>query len=120
MQKEYECQNCGERCTYSYLVEGKANIFPDIPNLTERLYPGELVPVAECPECEGLMHEVVKNEVAQVIEEFKEHYRKAKGMEKGCKTILGQDVWEAMKIVEMRKQAENPPMVQVCMPGRDM
>ena len=33
-------------------------VFPDIPDLTERIAPGEPVPFGECPDCGALVHEI--------------------------------------------------------------
>lgn len=33
-----------------------AHVFPDIPDLLERISPGEPVPIGECPDCGALVH----------------------------------------------------------------
>jgi DNA-directed RNA polymerase subunit RPC12/RpoP len=50
MPKSYECTNCGR-------VDGPLKrVFPDIPDLLERIAPGEPVPEGECPHCGFLVH----------------------------------------------------------------
>jgi len=51
---QLECQNCGKRMVEADLK----NAFPDIPDLCERVCPGEIVPWGECPDCGALVHEV--------------------------------------------------------------
>lgn len=46
----YTCDNCGHRCPEFEVA------FPDIPDLLERINPGERVPAGECPECGALVH----------------------------------------------------------------
>lgn len=52
----YHCYNCDR--DYDSLV----NQFPDIPDLLERIAPGEPVPDGECPECGALVHEVKRHD----------------------------------------------------------
>jgi len=47
-----ECGNCGRVSDESEL----RHVFPDIPDLTERIAPGEPVPFGECPGCGALVH----------------------------------------------------------------
>ena len=47
-----ECGNCGKVADEEEL----AKVFPDIPDLTERIAPGEPVPLGECPACGALVH----------------------------------------------------------------
>jgi endogenous inhibitor of DNA gyrase (YacG/DUF329 family) len=35
-------------------------VFPDIPDLLQRISPGEEVPIGECPDCGALVHVVEK------------------------------------------------------------
>ena len=70
-----ECGNCGRVWDEADL----AQIFPDIPNLTERIAPGEPVPFGECPECGALVHAVRETFMCQVCgkvvkaEDIREH-----------------------------------------------
>lgn len=48
------CDDCTHICTEEDLKVHLA----DVPNLAERLSPGELVPYGECPECGALIHEL--------------------------------------------------------------
>ena len=82
-----ECDNCGKVCDEAEL----ARVFPDIPDLTERIAPGEPVPAGECPDCGALVHairqtfmcrvcgEVVKAE--GIREHLIEHNPNAEGMD---------------------------------------
>ena len=46
----YSCPNCGA-------VHRRLKVeFPDIPDLLERIAPGEPVPAGECPDCGALVH----------------------------------------------------------------
>jgi hypothetical protein len=49
-----ECGNCGKVSDESELTHP----FPDIPDLTQRIEPGEPVPFGECPECGALVHAI--------------------------------------------------------------
>ncbi len=49
-----KCQNCGWTGDEGMMK----NPWPDIPDLTERMAPGEPVPSGECPECGALCHPV--------------------------------------------------------------
>lgn len=49
-----ECGNCGR----VWHEKDLAHVFPDIPDLTKRIAPGEPVPYGECPECGALAHAV--------------------------------------------------------------
>ena len=70
-----ECGNCGRVWDEADL----ARIFPDIPNLTERIAPGEPVPFGECPECGALVHAVRETFMCRVCgkvvkaEDIREH-----------------------------------------------
>lgn len=47
------CDNCGK----TFAEESElAHVFPDIPDLLERIAPGETVPIGECPDCGALVH----------------------------------------------------------------
>jgi len=46
------CDDCAYICEAAELTVS----FPDIPNLLERVSPGEPVPYGECPKCGALMH----------------------------------------------------------------
>lgn len=46
---QFECQNCGE-------VWGENELVNPIPDLVERVAPGEPMPAGECPECGALCH----------------------------------------------------------------
>ena len=47
---------CGN-CQKIMLSEDElAHVFPDIPDLLERISPGEPVPIGECPDCGALVH----------------------------------------------------------------
>ena len=46
----YECQNCGKAFPEAKLVT-------PIPDLEQRVMPGEPMPAGECPECGALCHE---------------------------------------------------------------
>lgn len=50
-----QCGNCQK------IMHGEdelKHVFPDIPDLLERISPGEPVPIGECPECGALVHAV--------------------------------------------------------------
>ena len=49
---EYECGNCGRYFKEDQLV----HVFPDIPDLAQRVEPGGVVPAGECPECGALAY----------------------------------------------------------------
>jgi hypothetical protein len=51
----YECDNCG--CRYPATNKLK-HVFPDIPDLLQRLDPGGTVPAGECPACGALVYAV--------------------------------------------------------------
>jgi len=82
-----ECGNCGK----VWDEEELTRVFPDIPDLTERIAPGEPVPAGECPECGALVHvvretfrcrvcgQVVK--AADIREHLIEHNPNAEGMD---------------------------------------
>ena len=82
-----ECGNCGK----VWDEERLTRVFPDIPDLTERIAPGEPVPAGECPECSALVHvvretfrcrvcgQVVK--AADIREHLIEHNPNAEGMD---------------------------------------
>jgi len=53
---EVECGNCGRVLAEAELT----HVFPDIPDLTQRITPGEPVPAGECPECGALVHGIHK------------------------------------------------------------
>ncbi len=48
--------HCGD-CNVTFREDELVVKFPDIPNLLERLAPGESVPYGECPQCGALAHE---------------------------------------------------------------
>jgi predicted RNA-binding Zn-ribbon protein involved in translation (DUF1610 family) len=50
---KFICPNCG-RILHS--ENELAHPFPDIPDLLERISPGETVPYGECPNCGALVH----------------------------------------------------------------
>lgn len=58
------CQNCGSE------FESLAVEFPDIPNLTDRIMPGEVVPDGECPNCGALVHEKSADKLGMTAREF--------------------------------------------------
>jgi len=49
---EHACDNCGR----VWKTEDLASIFPDIPDMTERLEPGNEIPSGECPHCHCLTY----------------------------------------------------------------
>ena len=49
-----ECGDCGRISDETEIVR----VFPNIPDLTERIAPGEPVPFGECPDCGALVHEI--------------------------------------------------------------
>ena len=50
-----QCDNCGAR-----FASGELTVeFPDIPDLAERVSPGEAVPCGECNDCGALCHEML-------------------------------------------------------------
>ncbi len=51
---KFECGNCGK----VWDAEELTRVFPDIPDLAERIAPGEPVPAGECPDCGALVHAV--------------------------------------------------------------
>jgi len=55
MKKTFECQNCG-----NIWYEGElTREFPDIPDLGQRVSPGERVPAGECNTCHAVVHEIL-------------------------------------------------------------
>ena len=70
-----ECGNCGRVSDESELT----HVFPDIPDLTQRIAPGERVPAGECPECGALAHAIQETFMCQVCgqvvkaEDIREH-----------------------------------------------
>lgn len=55
---KYQCPNCGVfECSASSDLR---SVFPHIPDLLERIAPGEPVPARECPHCQAgaLVHEI--------------------------------------------------------------
>lgn len=74
------CENCRKK------YEGKHEltaVFPDIPDLLERIEPGETVPAGECPDCGALVHGYEDQETlcctlcgdAVPINDLREHLR---------------------------------------------
>lgn len=49
-----ECGDCGRIYDEADIVR----VFPNIPDLAERIAPGEPVPFGECPDCGALVHEI--------------------------------------------------------------
>jgi len=49
-----ECGDCGRISDETEIVR----VFPNIPDLAERIAPGEPVPFGECPDCGALVHEI--------------------------------------------------------------
>jgi endogenous inhibitor of DNA gyrase (YacG/DUF329 family) len=47
------CGNC-QKTVHS--EDELAHVFPDIPDLLQRISPGEPVPIGECPDCGALVH----------------------------------------------------------------
>jgi len=47
------CGNC-QKTMHS--EDELAHVFPDIPDLLQRISPGEPVPIGECPDCGALVH----------------------------------------------------------------
>ena len=82
-----ECGNCGK----VWDEEELTRVFPDIPDLAERIAPGEPVPFGECPDCGALVHAIretfmcrVCGEVAKaagIREHLIEHNPNAEGMD---------------------------------------
>ena len=61
-----ECDNCGKVSEESEL----SHAFPNIPDLVERIAPGEPVPFGECPECGALMHAIEETFMCLVCSAF--------------------------------------------------
>lgn len=82
-----ECGNCGK----VWDEEELTRVFPDIPDLAERIAPGEPVPSGECPECGALVHAVRETfmcrvcgqvvKAADIREHLIEHNPNAEGMD---------------------------------------
>jgi len=49
----YVCDNCGQRYDHEDQLK---HVFPDIPDLAQRLEPGGVVPAGECPACGALAY----------------------------------------------------------------
>jgi hypothetical protein len=49
----WACENCGKVYKSAYDLD---RVFPDIPDLAQRVCPGELVPAGECNHCQALVH----------------------------------------------------------------
>ena len=70
-----ECGNCGKVSDEKEL----RHVFPDIPDLTERIAPGEPVPFGECPKCGALAHAIRQTFMCRVcgqvvkVENIREH-----------------------------------------------
>lgn len=37
-------------------------LLADVPDLNQRIAPGEVVPIGECPECHALVHQIAQDE----------------------------------------------------------
>lgn len=48
----YYCDNCGDAAWIS------DSVYPDIPNLLERMEPGGIVPAGECQRCGSFVYPV--------------------------------------------------------------
>lgn len=97
----YVCDNCGKR--FSQPKELKY-VFPNIPDLLERLDPGGMVPVGECPECGAMVYPEDKPIRLLILLEgglVQEVLADQPGVEA---TVLGQDTEGAdeEEIVEIR------------------
>ena len=70
-----ECVNCGKVSDEKDLT----HVFPNIPDLTERISPGEPVPFGECPGCGALVHSMRETFMCRVCgvvvkaEDIREH-----------------------------------------------
>jgi len=70
-----ECDNCGRISDERDL----ARVFPDIPDMMERIAPGEPVPFGECPDCGALVHAIRETFMCRVCgevvkaEDIREH-----------------------------------------------
>lgn len=53
-EKDLRCDNCRK----AFAEEDLEHAFPNIPNLTERIEPGSIVPAGECPECGALVYDM--------------------------------------------------------------
>jgi len=49
----FKCDNCGKRYVRADQLR---HVFPDIPDLLQRLDPGGTVPAGECPACGALVY----------------------------------------------------------------
>jgi hypothetical protein len=49
--KECKCENCAWHGP-------ETDVLPDIPHFHQRVFPGEICPVGECPDCRALCHYV--------------------------------------------------------------
>jgi len=47
---------CGNCQKIMHSEDELKTVFPDIPDLLQRISPGEPVPLGECPECGALVH----------------------------------------------------------------
>lgn len=48
------CDNCGK----AWREDQLRRVFPDIPDLLQRIEPGGTVPAGECPDCGALVYEL--------------------------------------------------------------
>lgn len=55
--KQCSCPNCDWTGTAAEMKR----VYPDIPDLSQRMDPGEECPVGECPKCGALCHEIDRN-----------------------------------------------------------
>ncbi len=59
-----EAQNECDHCDWTGTDEELYTQLPEIPQLTQRLLPGEIVPSGTCPKCESLAYPVKKEKEA--------------------------------------------------------
>jgi len=66
MHRPYKCENpdCAREFTKDELKAVNAKMGWNIPDISERVAPGEVFPVAECRFCHALVHEKPENAVA--------------------------------------------------------
>jgi len=64
---DHQCDNCGHEFSERELQElGK--LFPEIPDLLQRIEPGGIVPSGECPNCKSLCYPMDNRFVPKAFE----------------------------------------------------
>jgi hypothetical protein len=115
IDRPYKCENpdCGREFTKDELKAVNAKMGWNIPDVSERVAPGEVFPIAQCPFCGHLVHEKPENAVAPEPKPYPDHTPEdviteinALVKSKGSEVIISKRVQELVPlllIVELRK-----------------